>query len=91
MNHGERDCREREAGSRAVSSARRCVVTCASTTHLYGGKSSLLLFCGVAIEAGKSLEGKVIIQVFERLKPCDLTVEVNGKEKTTAFEDDKTM
>lgn len=35
--------------------------------------------------------GKVIIQVQETLKPCDLTIEMNGKEKTTATEDGKTM
>lgn len=44
-----------------------------------------------AIEAGQHLLGKVIIQVQSTLQPCDLTVEVNGKEKTTAVEDGKTM
>lgn len=42
-----------------------------------------------AIEAGRNLLGKVIIQVQETLKPCDLTIEVNGKEKTTALQDGK--
>ena len=45
----------------------------------------------MAIEAGKPLEGKVIVRVLEKLKPCDLTLEVNGKEKTTAFDGGKSM
>jgi hypothetical protein len=55
--------------------------------------SSLFLFFSApaAIEAGNNLLGKVVIQVQSKLKPCDLTLEVNGKEKTTAFEAGKTM
>jgi hypothetical protein len=41
----------------------------------------------LAIEAGKSLTGKVIIQVEEDLDPTALTLEVNGKEKTVAYDD----
>jgi hypothetical protein len=40
----------------------------------------------LAIEAGKSLTGKVIIQVEEDLDPTGLTLEVNGKEKTVAYD-----
>lgn len=48
-------------------------------------------FLSLAIEAGQTLLGKVVIQVQATLKPCDLTIEVNGKEKTTAVEDGRTM
>ena len=50
-----------------------------------------LTFITPAIEAGRNLLGKVVIQVQETLKPCDLTIEVNGKEKTTALQEGKIM
>jgi hypothetical protein len=43
-------------------------------------------FLHLAIEAGNSLTGKVIIQVEEGLPPTGLTLEVNGKEKTVAYD-----
>jgi hypothetical protein len=40
-----------------------------------------------AVEAGGNLTGKIIIQVKKTLDPTNLTLEVDGKEKTTAFDD----
>jgi hypothetical protein len=45
------------------------------------------IFCLLAVEAGGNLTGKIIIQVKETLDPTNLTLEVDGKEKTTAFDD----
>ena len=41
-----------------------------------------------AIEAGKTLMGKVIVDVKETLDPTGLTIEVNGKERTIASNDE---
>ena len=44
----------------------------------------LILFFSIciAIEAGRMLTGKVVIELKEKLELSDLTLEVNGKEKT---------
>jgi hypothetical protein len=48
---------------------------------------TIFFSCILAIEAGKVLNGKVLIEVEKPLDATDLTLEVNGKEKTFAFDE----